>query len=206
MGRTMRISCVGAGPAGLYFSILAKISNPEHEITVYERSAAGSSYGWGVSFGPDLVQKLYGNDPESAREMEDSALRWRNQSVDIHGKHVTYHGSTDVYNINRPRLVEILGARAQQLGIKICYGEEITSPTQVPDSDLIVAGRRVEQPDTRNGPVRGTVRIPTTERYIWLGTQQPSTAPAYHYIQTECGWIWGYLRGRPGWPEHICGL
>jgi 2-polyprenyl-6-methoxyphenol hydroxylase-like FAD-dependent oxidoreductase len=197
MGCIVRISCIGAGSAGLYFSILAKLRNPEHEITVYERRAAGSSYGWGVSFGPDLVQKLYANDPESAREIEDSTLRWRTQSVDIHGKNVSYAGSVDVYNINRPRLVEILGVRAQQLGVKICYGEEITSPTQVPDSDLIVAA------DGLNSRIReavgkfGTVRVPTTDRYIWLGTQQPAAAPAYHYIRTDCGWIWGCIYGVP---------
>ena len=181
--------------AGLYFSILAKLRNPEHAITIHERRAAGSSYGWGVSFGPDLVQKLYSNDPESAREIEDATLRWRDQTVDIRGECVSYDGSVDVYNINRPRLVEILAARAQQLGVQIRYGEEITSPTQVPDSDLIVAA------DGLNSRIRqavgkfGTVRVPTEDRYIWLGTERPSAAPAYHFIQTDYGWIWGCIYG-----------
>ena len=33
----MKIVCLGAGPAGLYFSILAKKANPSWEITVVER-------------------------------------------------------------------------------------------------------------------------------------------------------------------------
>lgn len=191
----MRISCVGAGPAGLYFSILAKLRDPEHEITVYERRAAGCGYGWGVSFGPDLVQKLYANDVESAREIEDATLRWRDQSVDIRGESVNYGGSVDVYNINRPRLVEILGARAQQLGIQIRYGEEITSPAQVPDSDLIVAADGLNSRMRESVGRFGTARVPTTDRYIWLGTEMPSTAPAYHFIWTDYGWIWGCIYG-----------
>ena len=41
----MRIACVGAGPGGLYFSILMKLRDPRHEITVYERSAADEKAG-----------------------------------------------------------------------------------------------------------------------------------------------------------------
>lgn len=193
----MRISCVGAGPAGLYFSILAKLRDPEREITIYERRAAGSSYGWGISFGPDLVQKFYDNDPESAREIEDATLRWRDQYVDIRGESVTFDSSVDVYNINRPRLVEILAARVQQLGIQICYDEEITSPTQVPDSDLIVAADGLNSRLRQNVGKFGTTRVPTEDRYIWLGTDKPSTAPVYHFIQTDCGWIWGCIYGVP---------
>ena len=32
----MRITCVGGGPAGLYFAILMKKLDRDHEITVYE--------------------------------------------------------------------------------------------------------------------------------------------------------------------------
>jgi 2-polyprenyl-6-methoxyphenol hydroxylase-like FAD-dependent oxidoreductase len=186
---------VGAGPAGLYFSILAKLRNPEREITIYERRAEGASYGWGISFGPDLIQKLYDNDPQSAREIEDATLRWRDQFVEIRGESVTYDGSVDVYNINRPRLVEILAARAQQLGVQICYGEEVTNPAQVPDSDLIVAADGLNSRMRQDVGKFDTTRVPTSDRYIWLGTEKPSTAPVYHFTETESGWIWGCIYG-----------
>jgi putative NAD(P)-binding protein len=44
----MRISCVGGGPAGLYFAILMKQRDSDHEITVFEREPAGLTYGWGA--------------------------------------------------------------------------------------------------------------------------------------------------------------
>jgi 2-polyprenyl-6-methoxyphenol hydroxylase-like FAD-dependent oxidoreductase len=191
----VRITCVGAGPAGLYFSILAKLRDPQHDITVYERRDAGCGYGWGVSFGPDLIRKLNAYDPESAREIEDATLGWRDQSVDIRGECVTYNGTSDVYNINRPRLVDILGARAHRLGVQVRYGEEITSPAQVPDSDLIVAADGLNSKVRQSVAGFDTARVPTTDRYIWLGTERPATAPVYHFISTECGWIWSCIYG-----------
>jgi 2-polyprenyl-6-methoxyphenol hydroxylase-like FAD-dependent oxidoreductase len=186
---------VGAGPAGLYTAILAKLRDPEHEITVYERREAGCGYGWGVSFGPSLVKRLYASDPESAREIEDALLGWRDQGVEIRGERVTYSGSSDVYNINRPRLVDILGARAQQLGIDIRYGETITSPAQVPDSDLVVAADGVNSKIRQAIDGLGTARVPTTDRYIWLGTERPATFPVYNFVLTESGWIWSCIYG-----------
>ena len=42
----MRIACVGGGPAGLYFALLLKLREPQHDITVFERSAPGVARGW----------------------------------------------------------------------------------------------------------------------------------------------------------------
>ena len=37
----MRITCVGGGPAGLYFAVLAKLADPANEVTVLERNPRG---------------------------------------------------------------------------------------------------------------------------------------------------------------------
>jgi 2-polyprenyl-6-methoxyphenol hydroxylase-like FAD-dependent oxidoreductase len=34
----MKINIIGGGPAGMYFAILMKKTNPSHEITIYERN------------------------------------------------------------------------------------------------------------------------------------------------------------------------
>lgn len=54
----MKIACVGGGPASLYFSILMKLQDPSHDITVHERNPAGSTYGWGVTYWAGLLDKL----------------------------------------------------------------------------------------------------------------------------------------------------
>ena len=44
----MKITCIGAGPAGLYLALLMKKHDPAHEVTVLERNRAGDTFGWGV--------------------------------------------------------------------------------------------------------------------------------------------------------------
>src|SRR5262249_22760769 len=46
----MDILVAGAGPAGLYFSYLAKRRHPEWRIRVVEQNAADSTFGFGVVF------------------------------------------------------------------------------------------------------------------------------------------------------------
>src|SRR5690348_11893442 len=56
-GDTVRIACVGGGPAGLYFALLMKLSDPRHEITIFEKSRPGATRGWGVVFWDDLLEQ-----------------------------------------------------------------------------------------------------------------------------------------------------
>jgi len=65
-----------------------KRRDPGHDITVFERNAADSAQGWGVTFGPDLEDELQRNDPESAREIGQAAFRLLGQVVDIRGERV----------------------------------------------------------------------------------------------------------------------
>ena len=191
----MRIACVGAGPAGLYFAIAAKLRDPQDSVTVLERQAPGTSYGWGVTFVPALLRKLYATDPESARSIEQAALRWRDQFVDIHGERMVYDGGVDVYNLNRPRLVEILTSRAVQLGVQIEYGREITHPEQLPEADLIVAADGAGSRLRQSAGAFGTVVTQDDAKYIWLGTDRPFRAFAYHFRETAPGWIWASSYG-----------
>ena len=58
----MRIVCIGGGPAGLYFGLLMKKQNPEHEITVVERNRPYDTFGWGVVFSDQTLGNLQGAD------------------------------------------------------------------------------------------------------------------------------------------------
>ncbi|MEP7349945.1 MAG: hypothetical protein ABI668_08355 [Sphingorhabdus sp.] len=54
----MRIACLGGGPAGLYFTISAKLRNPAQDIHVFERKHAGETFGWGVVFSDQTMARL----------------------------------------------------------------------------------------------------------------------------------------------------
>ncbi len=61
----MRIVVVGAGPAGLYFSLLMKKANPSHDITVIERNPPKINYEWRGVFAEETLGAISAADPET---------------------------------------------------------------------------------------------------------------------------------------------
>ena len=193
-GDIVRVACVGGGPAGLYFALLMKLRDPGHDITVYDRSAADSTFGWGVTFGGDVLERLYGSDPRSAQEIDQAAFRWVSQFADVQGKQ-RQHAEGDGYSINRQRLLDILADRARGLGVHLEFGQEVTALSQLPEVDLIVACDGVNS-RIRNeaGNFRTDVRL-GINKYIWLGTRKVFKSFMYCFVRTSSGWVWAYAYG-----------
>ncbi len=185
---------MGGGPAGLYFALLMKLLDPGHDVTVFERNGAGSTDGWGVTFGADLLDKLYGSDPPSAQEIDQAAFRWVNHVVDVQGKQVQ-HASGDGYSIKRQRLLDIMAERARGLGVHVELDHEVMAPSQLPEADLIVACDGVNS-RTRlgTGSFETDVRI-STNKYMWLGTGKVFESFMYAFVHTGSGWVWAYAYG-----------
>jgi 2-polyprenyl-6-methoxyphenol hydroxylase-like FAD-dependent oxidoreductase len=184
---------VGGGPAGLYFALLMKLREPRHEITVFERNAAGLTYGWGVVFGSDLLAQLYRNDPGSAQQIDDTSFRWVNEVADVEGERV--YAECGGYSINRQRLLDILADRARGLGVQVEFGHDVTALAQLPPADLVVAcdgvSSRVRlaagafQTDVRTG----------SNKYIWLGTDRVFRSFTFPFVRTDYGWVWAHAYG-----------
>jgi 2-polyprenyl-6-methoxyphenol hydroxylase-like FAD-dependent oxidoreductase len=190
----MRIACVGGGPAGLYFALLMKLRAPGHDITVFERNAANSAQGWGVTFGRDLLTELRRSDPESAQEIDQAAFSQFDQVVDIHGKRVLYPGG-GCYGISRQRLLGILADRATGLGVHIEFGHEVMTPSQLPAADLIVACDGVNsRMRLEAGGLQADMRL-GGNKYLWLGVSKAFESFTYAFVHTDSGWIWAYGYG-----------
>jgi len=189
----VKIACVGGGPAGLYFALLMKLHDSGNDITIFERNVLESSYGWGVTFGNDLMKKLYGSDPFSAARIEKVTSPWVSQIVDVQGKQVMRSLSSG-YNIERQRLLDILADRTQDLGVHIEFGYEVTALSQLPSVDLIVAC------DGGNSRIRYEAEFQTDVRlsrnkYIWLGSDKVFDSFTYAFVRTDSGWLWAYAYG-----------
>ena len=192
----VRISCVGGGPAGLYFAILMKLWDPSHEITVFERDPAGLTYGWGVTLWDDLLEKLHVGDPESARQIAERCFHWQDQVVEIQGKGTVHLGGASGFAISRQWLLDILAKRAIDLGVLVRFERGLEDPAQLADSDLIVASDGVNSRLRRLHADRFRTNVDVgRNKYIWLGTSRVFGTFTYGFVETHAGWIWFYAYG-----------
>jgi len=187
----VRITCVGGGPAGLYFSLLMKLRDPGHDIQLLERNATGAVQGWGVTLGQDVLETLRENDSKSAEEIERAALYWTHQVVRIDDSRLA-SGGCSTYNIGRQALLDILARHASEAGVRIAYGHEVASLAELPPSDLIVAadgaGSRLRSADRF-----GTGTRLSGNKYIWLASSVPFDGMFnYIFVHSHQGWVWAY--------------
>ena len=185
----MRIVCVGGGPAGLYFALLMKRADPRHEVTVIERNRPYDTFGWGVVFSDQTLGNLRAADEKSCTQILDSFNHW--DDIDVHFKGRTIRsGGHGFCGIGRRRLLNILQARSEELGVQLVFETEITDLSQVADADIVIAA------DGLNSRIReqfSRVFRPQTDvrkcRFVWLGTHQPFDAFTFAFEQTEHGWF-----------------
>lgn len=186
----MKITCVGAGPAGLYFAISAKLRDAGHDITVIERDPPGATYGWGVVYWDNLLDALYSNDAESAEQIRGASTLWQEQQLVLNGSDIGYMGGYG-WSVNRATLLDVLAERATDLGVDIQYRREVADLDEFADSDLIIGC------DGANSKVRSLheeefgTRVDTGRNpYIWLGTDKVFDRFTFAFEQTSAGWIW----------------
>jgi len=189
----MRIACLGGGPAGLYFAISMKLRNPQHQIEVIERNRSGDTFGWGVVFSDQTLDNLTANDPISARTIADSFAHWDDIEVAVSGQSIVSSGHGFI-GIGRKRLLEILTARALELGVVIRFETEFSEDLSAyAGYDLIVAADGINSQIRTAYADRFDVDIQTRRnKFSWLGTTKLFDAFAFIFEETEAGWIWAH--------------
>jgi 2-polyprenyl-6-methoxyphenol hydroxylase-like FAD-dependent oxidoreductase len=186
----MKVACVGGGPAGLYFAILMKRRDPDHEITVFERDPAGWSHGWGMVFWDAFLDRLDASDAESGRRIRENSVRWHDQVLDVDGRRTVYPDRGG-YGIGRQRLLKVLAERASELGVGLRFDSEIEDPAQVLDTDLIVACDGAASRLRQSRADRFKTRISVgRNKYLWLGTNKVFDTFTFAFVKTAAGWIW----------------
>jgi 2-polyprenyl-6-methoxyphenol hydroxylase-like FAD-dependent oxidoreductase len=167
-----------------------KLWNPANEVIVFERNKEGITHGWGVTMERRFLKTLAGLDAETAAEIAVRSVRWHEQAVEIYGKREVNRDNGDAYGVSRQRFVDILAARAEGLGVKIRYEQDISDTSQLPEADLILAADGVNSQLRAN---RTQFRTRVTEgrnKYIWLGTGKVWDSFNFFFVPTEAGWIW----------------
>jgi anthraniloyl-CoA monooxygenase len=189
----MRIVCIGGGPAGLYFGLLMKKANPDHQVSVIERNKPYDTFGWGVVFSDATMENMRVWDPKTAQEIEVAFNHWDDIEVLIKGKRMRTTGHGFV-GIGRKRLLNILQARCEELGVELVFEREVDSDLEFPDADLIIAS------DGINSKLRNKYEaafepdlVVRPNRYIWLGTEKNFDAFTFDFRRTEHGWFQAHV-------------
>lgn len=183
----MKINVLGAGPAGLYFAILMKRADPGHEIHVFERNHPDATFGWGVVFSEGSLDELEHADYESYVSITAACANWN--PIDVRYRGTTTRIRGNVFSgVGRKHLLNILQARACELGVELTFLHEVDSLAPYLDADLLVGA------DGANSFVRRTLadRLrPSIDlapsRYAWFGADFAFPVFTYVFHETEWG-------------------
>ncbi|MEU2548442.1 FAD-dependent monooxygenase [Streptomyces roseolus] len=199
-GAHVKIAVVGGGPAGLYLSILLKRQDPSHEIAVYERNAAGSTYGWGVTYWAGLLDKLRAGDPESAAAVAGASVTWTDGLAIVRDERTVHRGDAG-FGIGRRRMLGLLADRAAGLGVEVAHEHPIAGPgaPELAGADLVVAADGVHSTLREADPEPFGAAFTTGRNpYVWLGTSKVFDSFSFAFKETGHGWIWCYAYGFSG--------
>jgi anthraniloyl-CoA monooxygenase len=184
----VKIVSIGGGPAGLYFGILMKRADPSHQVTVYERNRLGDTFGFGVVFSDATLGKLQTADPETYQRITEAFAHWDDIDIHYQGQVITSTGH-GFSGLSRMTLLEILAARARELGVELVFEHEVTDFEAVrKGADLVLAA------DGVNSQVREAYAEhfqPVVDlrpnRFIWLGTTFPFQAFTFYFKANAAG-------------------
>lgn len=186
----MKINIIGGGPAGLYSAVLLKLQNPNAEIHVFERNSRDSTFGFGIVLSSETLGKLATADHVSAAAINVAFTYWDDLYVDFKGETLRSvgHGFS---GLERLTLLQILGDRAEHLGVLCHWNSNLADLDTLCAADLVIAG------DGVNSGVREKFAShfrPSVEmcknRFVWLGCEKPLPGFTFMFKENEHGvWI-----------------
>src|SRR6266852_4418634 len=141
----MRVAVIGAGPAGLLFSLLAKRRHPSWRIEVAEQNPEGATYGFGVVFSEGALAFLERDEPQLSKILQAEMERWPMQRI-----------------VHRDERVDIE------------YGRGVRALDELAGADIVVGADGSNSFVRAALQARFQPKIELlTNRFAWYGTTQP---------------------------------
>lgn len=168
----LRILVLGAGPAGLLFSLLIKRRFPNWRVEVVEQNLPEATFGFGVVFSEGALVFLERDAPALHRQLSERMERWPMQRIVHRDTRIDIDGN-GFSAIARLALNQFLQTLCFEAGVALSYGRTIGALDELGSADLIVGA------DGQNSLVRRSrerefaphVRW-LTNKFAWYGTTQ----------------------------------
>ncbi len=199
----MKITVIGGGPGGLYFSILTKKALAHCQIDVYERNKPDDSFGFGVVFSDETLGEFLKRDMQSYELIRSKFAYWDDIVVARDGESVSIAGN-GFCGCSRKTLLQLLQQRCLEEGINLHFEQNVDDLSQFEDADIIVACDGIASGiRTKHEKDFGTKIEMKKNRFVWLGSTKPLDAFTYFFRTTEFGTIvahsYQYEEGMSTW-------
>lgn len=133
----MRILVAGGGPAGLFFSLLAKRAVPTATVHVREQNPPGVTYGWGVAFSESAAEALRPAAPDVVDALT-AGMSHEQMVLSLDGTDVPVHVGRSYLNA-RWVLLAALERIAREAGVTVEHeSEAAVAEAELVDWDLVV--------------------------------------------------------------------
>ena len=199
----MKITVIGGGPGGLYFSILLKKAVPDCTIDLYERNRSDDAFGFGVVFSDETLSEFLTRDPQSYELIRRTFAYWDDLDVVRNGETVRITGN-GFCGCSRKTLLQLLQQRCREEGVNLHFETRVDDLSQFGESDIIVASDGINSfiRESKSGEF-GTKTVLQRNKFVWMGSTKPLDAFAYFFRETPNGTIvahtYQYEEGRSTW-------
>ena len=165
----MKVTVVGAGPAGLYLSYLLRRRRPAAEVRVVEQNPADATFGFGVVFSDRALEFLRDDDPETFDAITPAMESWTDLTLDLEGRVVRIDGIG--FSAIGRCACSGCSRRAPGDVVMLEFERAIGSLAEVADADLVVGADGANSLVRRSYQQEFGARVSfLTNRFAWYGT------------------------------------
>jgi 2-polyprenyl-6-methoxyphenol hydroxylase-like FAD-dependent oxidoreductase len=183
----VRLAILGAGPAGLLFSLLIRRRFPRWQVHVYEQNAADATFGFGVVFSQGALAFLERDAPDLHAQLVPRMEHWPIQRIVHRGQLIDIDGN-GFSSVARLELNRFLQESCRAAGVELEFGRRLESSSGVGGANLIVGA------DGANSLVRrererqfGSQVEWLTNRFAWYGTPRSFECLSLTFRESEHG-------------------